>query len=591
MKVERLFDVAYYALNRYPQPVMMASKLNGVWQKISTEEFINMGNTLARGLLKLGIKPGERIVLITSSSRIEWALAEFAISRVGAVSVPVYPTISEQDYKFIFNDAQVNYCFLSDLSLYEKVEAIRSEVPTLKAVYTFDDIPGAASWKEVYHLGIPEENQKEVDGISANIKHEDLATIIYTSGTTGQPKGVMLSHKNLINNMMECSERFPIDANADYRDLRAVSVLPICHVIERMVYYLYIYNGISINFSDSIENISENIQFAKPHYMTVVPRLLEKMYDKIYEKGDQAGGIKSKIFHWALRVNECRNTTGKPSNLREHIADKLVFSKWREGLGGNIVSLICGSAALSERINKLFTNAGIPVMEGYGLTETSPVISVNSFQHNKIGTTGLPLKSYEVRIAEDGEITVKGPSVFMGYYNHDEITKEAFTEDGFFKTGDIGHLDSDGFLKITDRKKEMFKTSGGKYIAPQIIENQAKASKFIEQIMVVGEGEKMPTALIQPDFNFAQMWAERKGYDIGRTPEEIAENQLLKDRIMQDIELLNKSLGKWEKIKNIELTADVWSIDGGQLTPTLKLKRKVIKEKYKDKINKLYGRK
>jgi long-chain acyl-CoA synthetase len=357
-----------------------------------------------------------------------------------------------------------------------------------------------------------------------------------------------------------------------------------------MIFYLFTNCGVSIYFAESIEKMGENIKEIKPHYMTVVPRLVEKVYDKIYDKGVSAGGIKAKIFLWALGINKAKtDLQKKPSGISQILADKLVFKKWREGLGGEIIALVSGSAALSERLNKMFWNAGIPILEGYGLTETSPVISVNSMEKMKVGTVGHPLENLVVKIQADGEITVKGPSVTQGYFKNEEQTKEAFTEDGFFKTGDIGHIDSDGFLKITDRKKEMFKTSGGKYIAPQIIENLAKASKFIEQIMVVGEGEKMPCALVQPDFNFALHWAERKNINIGKTPAEMANSPELKTRIEKEIAYLNSKLGHWEQIKKIELTPEIWSIEEGLLTPTMKLKRKVIKEKFIQLYYNMYG--
>lgn len=590
MTPKRLFDIPYFQAEKFPQEVMFGSKYRGRWQTLSTKQFINLGNATSRGLLKMGIKPGDKIALITSASRNEWAVMDFAILQIGAVTVPIYPTISRDEYEYIFNDSGVNYCFVSDAELYEKVLSAKRNAPGLMGVFTFDEVEGAPNWNEIPDLGKNETTQIEVDDLAKAIHEEDLATLIYTSGTTGKPKGVMLSHKNIVSNAKDCSHRIPKLRGVETSDTKALSFLPICHVFERMLFYMYQINGFSVYFVESIDKMSENMQEIKPHFMTVVPRVVEKVYDKIYQKGTEAGGFKSKIFHWALEVNEGRKEFTKPKNLREILADRLVFRKWREALGGNIAALICGSAALSERLNKIFNNAGIPILEGYGLTETSPVIAVNSFQKRKLGTVGIPLESCLVRIAEDGEITVKGPSVFLGYYNNEEMTRDVFTEDSFFKTGDIGHIDGEGYLKITDRKKEMFKTSGGKYIAPQVIENQAKASKFIEQIMVVGEGEKMPTALIQPDFDFAKAWAERKGHNIGNTPEEIAKNQILKDRIMQDIELLNKTLGNWEQIKKIELTGDVWSIDGGELTPTLKLKRKVIKEKYRDLIDQMYGR-
>lgn len=589
MSIKRLFDFAHNALEKYPQDDMFVTKNHGNWQKTSTKEYINVGNKVSRGLLKLGIKPGDKIALITTATRTEWAVMDLGISQIGAVSVPVYPTISPEDYDFIFNNAEVKYCFVSDRELLDKVLKIKGNVTSLQGIFTFDQVDGAANWKEIIDLGEDEATQVEVDDLSKSINSEDLATIIYTSGTTGKPKGVMLTHQNIVANVLASDPRIPRVKGMDYKDIKVLSFLPICHIFERMLFYLYQYNGYTVYFAESIEKMGDNIKEVQPHIMSVVPRLIEKVYDKIYDKGTSAGGLKSRIFLWALGVNKAKNSIGKPSGLKEMIADKLVFSKWREGLGGNIITLVSGSAALAPRLNKMFQNAGIPILEGYGLTETSPVISVNSFGKIKIGTVGHVLENLDVKIQEDGEITVKGPSVFKGYFKNEEMTKEVFTEDGYFKTGDIGHIDEEGYLHITDRKKEMFKTSGGKYIAPQVIENQAKASKFIEQIMVVGDGEKMPCAFIQPDFNFVQHWAERKGYNIGKTPEEIVKSPELKERIGKEIDYLNTKLGSWEQIKKFELTPEVWSIELGQLTPTLKLKRKAVKERYIKLYNKMYG--
>lgn len=589
MRISRLFDIAHSTAKKFPNEVMFATKYNGHWKKISTREFINLGNKVSRGLLKLGIQPGDKIALITTASRTEWAAMDLGISQIGAITVPVYPTISPDDYSYIFNNAEVKYCFVSDQVLLDKVNAIKNSVETLKGIFTFDEISGAANWQEVVELGENNATQNEVEDLMKSIHTEDLATIIFTSGTTGKPKGVMLSHENIVSNVLASNPRIPRKKELDYREIKVLSFLPICHVFERMLFYLFQYNGFSIYFAESVDKMGENIKEVQPHYMTVVPRLLEKVYDKIYDKGVSAGGLKSKIFLWALGVNKAKKEIRKPSGIMEILADKLVFKKWREGLGGNIVTLVSGSAALSSRLNYMFQNAGIPILEGYGLTETSPVISVNSFEKMKVGTVGYPLDNLDVKIQADGEISVKGPSVFKGYFKNEETTREVFTEDGYFKTGDIGHIDEEGFLHITDRKKEMFKTSGGKYIAPQVIENKAKASKFIEQIMVLGDGEKMPTAFVQPDFNFAKNWAIRKNYTIGETPAEMANSKELKDRIQKEIDYLNTKLGNWEQIKKFELTSEVWSIDDGLLTPTLKLKRKAIKERYIKLYNKMYG--
>lgn len=589
MTIKRIFDFAHNALENYSQEAMFVTKYNDVWEKTSTQEFINLGNQISRGLLKLGIKPGDKIAQITSATRTEWAVMDLGIAQIGAVSVPVYPTISSEDYDFIFNNAEVKYCFVSDRDLLDKVLKIKGNVPSLQGVFTFDQIDGEPNWREILDLGKDDSTQNEVEDIARTINSEDLATLIYTSGTTGKPKGVMLTHSNIVSNVLASNPRIPRRKGLAPNDTRILSFLPICHIFERMLFYLYQNNGFSVYFAESIEKMGENIKEVKPHIMSVVPRLIEKVYDKIYDKGTSAGGLKSKIFLWAMGVNKAKKELGKPSGIKEIIADKLVFSKWREGLGGDIVTLVSGSAPLSARLNKLFQNAGIPILEGYGLTETSPVISVNSFGKIRIGSVGHPLDNLDVKIQEDGEITVKGPSIFKGYFKNDELTKEAFSEDGYFKTGDIGHIDSEGYLHITDRKKEMFKTSGGKYVAPQVIENLAKASKFIEQIMVVGDGEKMPTALVQPDYNFALHWAERHNLNIGKTPQEMSQSKELKERIGKEIDYLNTKLGNWEQIKRFELTPDVWSIDLGLLTPTLKLKRKAIKEHYIKLYNKMYG--
>ncbi len=586
MNVKRTFDFAHRYLKKFPKDDNFAMKVNGTWVKTSTLQYITQANKISRGLLKLGIKPGDKIGLISHNNRTEWPIMDVGMSQIGVISVPVYPTISEEDYEYIFNNAEIKYCFVSDKELYDKLTSVKPKIASLNGIFTFEDVKGAPNWKEILDLGEDESTQSEVEDLSNTIKAEDVATLIYTSGTTGRPKGVMLTHNNIVENVMNS---IPIleGIKIDPATGRVMSFLPLCHVFERMLLYYYQNQGFSIYFAESIEKVGENIKEVKPHLMTVVPRVVEKVYDKIYNTGANAGGIKTKIFMWALSLVE-NYELGQNLGIKGWIADKLVFKKWREGLGGNILALVSGSAPLSPRLNRIFNAAGIPILEGYGLTETSPVISVNSFKHMKFGTVGHPLKNADVKIADDGEILVKGSSVFGGYYKNEEQTKEAFTEDGYFKTGDIGLIDDEGFLKITDRKKEMFKTSGGKYIAPQTIENLAKASKFIEQIIVIGDGEKMPTALIQPDFEFAKNWAQRKNISIGKTPAEMADNKDLIARIKQEIEGINKHLGNWEQIKRFELTPEVWSIEAGLLTPTLKLKRKVIREHFKELYKKLY---
>ncbi|WP_313266748.1 AMP-dependent synthetase/ligase [Epilithonimonas vandammei] len=585
MEVKRIFDIPYYSKAHFEKDDFVCDKRNGKWEKISTDEYIRITNQLSRALLKYGIKKGDRIALITSTNRVEWCFFDQAALQIGAVTVPIYPSISSEDCVYNLENSGSKICIVSDEKLFDKINTIKSQLPELKDIFTFDDVKDATNWKELLESGKETDNQQEVETIKDSISEDDLVSIIYTSGTTGKPKGVMLTHKNIVSDVLGCEDRIP---HKDSKN-KGLSFLPLCHVYERMIIYLFTTNGISIYFAESNEKLSENLKEIKPQYMTVVPRMVEKVYDAIYKRGTEAGGLKSKIFLWSIKVAE-KYKIGDSKSLAHIIADKLVFSKWREGLGGNIITLVSGSAALSKRLNTMFHAAGIPILEGYGLTETSPVIAVNSFEHTKIGSVGRPIKNIDVKIQEDGEITVKGPTVTQGYYKDEKQTREAFTEDGYFKTGDIGILDKDNFLFITDRKKEMFKTSGGKYVAPQVIENLAKASQFIEQIMVVGDGEKMPTALVQPDFEFAKSWASKNNINIGVSPIEIANSNELKAEIEKEISKINVHLGKWEQVKKIELTPVIWTEDNGLLTPTLKLKRKAIKEHFIKLYEKLYDR-
>lgn len=586
--ITRLFDFPYYQLQNHPLKDAFVTKYNGVWKETSTQEYIDKANVISRGLLRLGVQKNQKIGVISSNNRTEWNIMDIGILQTGAQNVPIYPTISEVDYQFILNHSEAVYCLVSDKEVFEKLNSVKEHIPSLKEIYSFDEIPGCKNWKELLELGADTSNQNEVEDRKNSVQPDDLATLIYTSGTTGQPKGVMLSHNNIISNVLGSSNRVPFEVG----QYKGLSFLPICHIFERMIVYLYQYYSVSIHFAESIEKISDNLKEVKPHVMTVVPRLLEKVYDKIYAKGAELTGIKKRLFFWALDLGfeyEPYGAKGAWYEFKLKIAKKLIFSKWQEALGGQLKLLVSGSAALQPRLAKVFTAAGIPVMEGYGLTETSPVISVNDMRNKgfKVGTVGRPIDNVEVKIAEDGEILCKGPNVMIGYYKDAEKTNEVL-ENGYFHTGDIGEIDQDGFLRITDRKKEMFKTSGGKYVAPQIIENTLKQSRFIEQIMVIGEGEKMPAALIQPNFDFVRDWAKIKGYDIGQTNEEIASNPKVIERIGKAVDELNKNFGNWEQVKKIELTPDVWSIDDGHLTPTLKLKRKIILTKYKDLYEKIY---
>ncbi|CVK15950.1 long-chain acyl-CoA synthetase [Apibacter mensalis] len=588
MKVAKLFDILYYQLENRPIEVSISSKKNGIWEGISTKSVIDQVNQVSRGLLKYRIKPEDRIALITSVNRTEWSIMDFAIQQIGAVSVPIYPTISDDDLIFILNNSEAKFCFISDKKLYDKVQNIKDNCPSLTNLFTFDEIEGAPHWTEIKKKGEEDSNQHEVEKLKNSIEPNTWVTLIYTSGTTGRPKGVMLSHKNILSNVMGCHTRFIMENDEKFRIL---SILPISHILERMVVYVFMYKCYGIYFAEGIDKLASNFQEVRPNVILVVPRVIEKLYASIYNKGTSSGWIKKQIFLWALNVAK-KFEPFKPVSFSHKIADALVFKKWRKAVGNNLQLIICGSAALSENLCRIFNAAGLVITEGYGMTETSPVISVNGRTEDvfRLGTVGPLLNGNEVKIADDGEILTKGPNVFLGYYKDEEKTKEIFTEDGWLKTGDIGYM-KDGFLKITDRKKEIFKTSGGKYIIPQVTENKLKQSQFIGEAMVVGDGEKMPCALIQPDFDFIAKYISYKRLPIdSSSPAEIANNKEIKDRIMQEVEKVNKSLGKWEQIKKIELTPSVWSVEGGEFTPTLKLKRKFIKEKYINLYNKLYDK-
>ena len=588
-KITRLFDFAYHQLEKYNLEDSLVTKKNGIWEKTSTQEYINKANAVSRALLNLGIKKNDKIAVISSNNRTEWHIMDVGILQVGAQNVPIYPTISETDYEYILNHCEAKYCFVSDNEVLEKINRIKKNAPNLIEIYSFNEIEGCKNWNEILDLGKDTTNQKEVESRKSNVEPLDLATIIYTSGTTGQPKGVMLSHNNIVSNVLDSSSRIPFTHGKS----KALSFLPICHIYERMVTYIYQYTGCAIYFGESIEKISDNIKEVKPNVMTGVPRLIEKVYDKIIAKGSDLTGIKKKLFFWAIEIGlkyEPYDANGIWYGLQLKIARKLIFSKWKEGLGGNLDLIVNGSAALQPRLARIFAAAQINIMEGYGLSETSPVISVNDMRNRgfRVGTVGRMIDNVEVKIAADGEILCKGPNVMMGYFKDETLTNEVII-DGFFHTGDIGEIDRDGFLKITDRKKEMFKTSGGKYIAPQLLENAMKQSRFVEQIMVIGDGQKMPAAFIQPNFDFVKEWAVLHNEHIGTTFQEICDNEKVQSRIFKEIKLVNKNFGNWEQIKRIELTPDIWSIDGGHLTPTMKLKRKSILEKYKNLFDKIYN--
>jgi long-chain acyl-CoA synthetase len=584
----RLFDIPYLQNQEFPLEDALVTKVNGVWQKTSTQEYIDKANAVSRALLRLGIKKNDKIAVISSNNQTKWNIADIGILQIGAQNVPIYPTIAAEDYHYILSHSESVYCIVSDQEVYDKLISVKEQLPFLKDIYSFDVIEGCKNFDDLLTLGMDFGNQDEVENLKSSIDENHLATLIYTSGTTGKPKGVMLSHNNILANALGSTERVPFKRSDRYR---ALSFLPICHVFERMLIYLYQYNAVSIYYAESIDKMGENLKEVKPNVMTVVPRLLEKVYDKIFTTGSALTGIKKKIFFWALELGFKYEPYNRNIfyDLQLNIARKLVFKKWQEALGGEIKIIVSGSAALQPRLTRVFNAAGIPVVEGYGLTETSPVIAVNDRRNKgmKIGTVGRPLSNVEVKIAEDGEILCKGSNIMIGYYKDEEKTQEAM-QGGYFHTGDIGDIDKEGFLRITDRKKEMFKTSGGKYIAPQMIENTMKQSRFIEQIMVIGEGEKMPAVFIQPNFEFVKEWAKRKGLTIGKTNEDIIKSKEVIERIKEEVESINSKFGKWEQIKRFELTPEVWSIENEHLTPTLKLKRRIILEKYKDLYEKIY---
>ncbi|WP_397446261.1 AMP-dependent synthetase/ligase [Polaribacter sp. R77954] len=584
--VTRLFDFPYYQLDTYNLNNAFSTKHNGKWETISTQTYIDKANQLSRGLLKIGLQPNDKVAIISTNNRNEWNICDIGILQTGAQTVPIYPTISKEDYQYVINHSEAIYCIVSDETILEKLNQIKGDTQ-LKGIYTFDDIKGEKSWKEILKLGEDTSNQKEVEARKKAVKPTDLATLIYTSGTTGKPKGVMLSHDNVVSNVIASKKRVPLE----YGNSKGLSFLPVCHIFERMILYLYQYCGVSVYFAESIEKLTENAQEIKPDVMTAVPRLYEKIYDKIILKGEDLTGIKKKLFFWAVNLGlkyEPYGANGWWYEKQLGLARKLIFSKWQAALGGQLKLMVSGSAALQPRLTRIFAAANMPIMEGYGLTETSPVISVNDQINGnfRVGTVGKIIDDVEVKIAESGEILVKGPNVMQGYYKDPEKTA-TILKDGWFYTGDKGEFDKDGFLKITGRTKEMFKTSGGKYVIPPLLEGELKQSLFIEQVMVVGENEKMPAAIIQPNFEYLTDWAAHHNITYTSNEEIITDKRIL-DAIQEAVNHCNKNFGKWEQIKVFKLTPDIWSIDGGQLTPTMKMKRAVIKKMYHHLYEEIY---
>lgn len=587
MSITRTIDLLSHQLENYPQPDCLVSKVKGQWVKYSTQDVQNMANLMSLGLLKLGIGKNDKVAII-SFNRPEWVFADFGIQQIGAISVPMYPTITVEDYRYIFNDAEVKAIFVSDSELYNKVVAATDGMDSVKEIYTFDEVHGAKHWSEIVEMGKQSDQAEELNQMRASVAPDDTLTIIYTSGTTGNPKGVMLTHGNLVSNVQGTVPYVPVNNTH-----RALSFLPLCHIFERMLLYLYMRMGVSIYYAESIEKVADNLKEVQPHVFTTVPRLLEKVYDKIVAKGMELTGVKRKLFFWALELGlkyDTQTDQGWWYNKQLELANKLIFSKWREALGGNVIAIVSGGAALQPRLARVFWSANIRVMEGYGLTETSPVISVNRFEpeNNMIGTVGLPIDGVEVKISEeDGEILTRGPHVMKGYYKRDDLTAEVIDSDGWFHTGDIGEMVNGKYLKITDRKKEIFKTSGGKYVAPQPIENKLKESVVIEQVMIVGEGQKYAAALVVPSFLGLQDWCQHKGIPYTSDAEMIRKPEIL-DKFQREIEKANQGLAQYETIKKFTLIPNMWTVETGELTPTLKVKRKIISANYRKEIDSMF---
>ena len=585
-KPKRLFDFLEYQLNN-PLDKSINTKYDGKWVSLSTHDFFEKVQIVSRKLIEIGIKKGDKIALISTQNRTEWCIVDNSILQIGGVTVPIYPTISEKEFQYVLNHSESKICFVSDKDVFDKIHKIKDKTK-LKKIYSFDEFQNCSNWNLLF-----ENDNKSLQG-KVNVKKkevipDDLATIIYTSGTTGVPKGVMLTHRNIVSNILSASKRLPPMENKN----KALSFLPLCHIFERIIIYMYYYSRVEIYFAESLETISENLNEIKPFYMTAVPRLIEKIFDKIEGKAEEFKGVKKSLYKWSISIAD-RFDIEKQNrifyNIKLMIARFLVFSKWKNALGGKLELICSGSAPLQPRLAKIFTAAGIKIMEGYGLTESSPVISISEpiKGGTKFGYVGKIIEGIEVKIAKDGEILCKGPNVMKGYYKNSKLTSETIKND-FLHTGDIGEIDKDGFLKITDRKKQLFKTSGGKYIAPQVIENKMKRSPFIEQIMVIGEGEKMPSALIQPDFEYIKKWLQKNKFNFLDDFKNICKKEELLIKITHEIDKINQEFGDWERIKKFELTPQIWSIENGLLTPTMKLKRKSILKKFIHLKEKIYS--
>jgi long-chain acyl-CoA synthetase len=586
MDVTRLFDLLpFYKFSFKPKDDVLAGKDGGKWIKYSIDQYIETATNISYGLLQLGVKPGDKIATI-SNNRPEWNFLDMGILQIGAVHVPIYPTISESDYKYILTHSEVKYVFISGKEIMRKIEHILPGISTIKGVYTIKPIEGVRQLDELIELGRTNPEPKKADALKAGISPNDLATLIYTSGTTGFPKGVMLSHHNILSNVMGVKHIFPVDENC-----KGLSYLPLCHVYERMDNYTYQYLGLSIYYAENMGTIADNIREVQPEIFTTVPRLIEKVYEKIISKGSQLKGFKKGVFFWAVSIANRYELEGKGwlYHAQLRLADKLVFTKWREALGGKVRVIVSGGAALQPRLARIFTAAGVPILEGYGLTETSPVIAVNTLEKGgrMFGTVGKPLDNVEVKIADDGEILTKGSHIMLGYYKEPGMTTQAIEAEGWFHTGDVGKLEPEGHLRITGRKKEIFKTSLGKYISPQLLENKFKESHFIEDIIILGENQKYAAALVVPDYVFLRAWCEHKGHEYS-SDQEMIKNAIIIKRFKKEIDHFNKFFGSTEQIQSFELIDHQWSLETGELTANLKLKRAYILDKYKEEVARLF---
>jgi long-chain acyl-CoA synthetase len=587
MEVTRVFDLLDRYLEKFPKDDALAGKEEGEWMQYSARSYVDISNYISYGFLALGVKKGDKIATITFN-RPEWNFLDMGITQVGAIHVPIYPTISEADYKYILNHAEIKFVFVAGEDLFRKIENILPDIPSLKDIYTFKNLHGFKHMNELIRLGWQNRAKEKLDEIKATIKPEDVFTIIYTSGTTGTPKGVMLTHTNIISNFIGVSNIPPVGYNS-----KALSYLPLCHIYEHMLNYMYQYLGVSVYYAENMGTIADNIKEIHADILTTVPRLLEKIYDRIIKKGRKLTGVKKKLFFWAVELGlqyELDGSNGRWYEFKLKIANILVFSKWRQALGNNLRTIVSGGAALQPRLNRIFWAARIPILEGYGLTETSPVIAVNHFGKDglKFGTVGPVLPGVEVKIAEDGEILTKGPNLMLGYYKEEQLTKDVIDEEGWFHTGDLGQIEEKGQLKITGRKKELFKTSFGKYINPGQIEDKFKESPFIDTLVVLGENQKFAAALIVPDFNDLKSWCEAKGIEY-TTNSEMINVPRIKKRFKKEVDFYNTFFGETEQIKKFELMESEWTSFSGELTPTLKIKRSYISKKYESTINKLFS--